>query len=258
MTRIFSALLYCGFLLFFPSFSFAQGTSEALRLDTAIGLNAYQGLVEEHLAGVLNGLKTLAATEEAGSGSWDRIERPLKEFANDAPTQASVWFAKPDGAYFVVGKGLTSETLKDRSYFPALMGGKEVDGTLVISKSTGERSIIVAAPILRGGRVIGAFGVSLSAVKVANRVADKMGAQKNVIFYALDSSGQTALHYESSLIFAFPSDIGDDSLKSAVKTMLSEPKGVVSYTFGGQQRTAIFQKSKSTGWIFVVGIVHAS
>jgi hypothetical protein len=53
-------------------------------------------------------------------------------------------------------------------------------------------------------------------------------------------------------------DIGEDTLKAAVQTMLSKPGGVVNYTFRDLRRTAIFQRSKTTGRIFVLGIVHAN
>jgi methyl-accepting chemotaxis protein len=249
----------CAWVVFFsPSAAFSQETRESFALDAAVGLQAYQGMVEEHLAGVLNGLKTLAATEVAASGSWQRLRGPLAEFAKDSPDQAAIWFAKSDGSYFTIEKGLVGETLSDRDYFPALLGGKTVEGSLVVSKSTGERSIIVAAPIVRNGKVIGALGASLSATKLAKRVSDQIAFPDNVIFYVLDSHGQTALHHDSSLIFEFPSDIGDETLKSAVQQMLSKPEGAVQYTFRGTPRTVIFRRSKATGWVFVLGATHAN
>jgi len=77
-----------------------------------------------------------------------------------------------------------------------------------------------------------------------------------VIFYALDAQGRTALHSEESLMFQFPSDIGDDSLKAAVRTMLTEPAGTQRYTFRGSHRTVIFEKSPATGWVFALGMAQ--
>ena len=254
--KIFAVLCW-GLFALSPSFCLAQGSGEKMKLDATVGLNAYEALVEGHLTGVLTGLRALAATDEAKSGIWLRIRAPLEILGKRLPARAAVWFVRPDGSYFTLAKGLTGKTLKDRAYFPVLLAGKDVEGSLVVSTSTGQRSIIVAAPVVRTGKVIGALGVSLSAVKLARQVAGQMGHQKNVIFYALDGKGQTALHYESSLIFAFPSDMGDKSLKSAVHTMLSKPKGVVNYMFRGQAKTVLFQRSKLTGWVFVLGTVHA-
>ncbi len=38
--------------------------------------------------------------------------------------------------------------------------------------------------------------------------------------------------------------------------MLLQPEGVEEYDFKGAHKTAIFKKSKVTGWVFVLGITH--
>lgn len=258
MARTLSILWCTGLLAFVsPSADRAQGSSEALRLDAQIVLTAYAGLVEEHLLGVLNGLKALAATQDAKSGEWERLRGPLRQFRNGVPTQVAVWFAEPDGSYFTVAQGRAAGTLRDRDYFPSLLRGEDVIGSLVISKSTGARSVIVAAPIVRDGKVIGALGTSISATALARRVADRITLPGNVIFYALDRHGLTALHKETDLIFQFPSDLGDESLQSAVRKMLSQPQGTVQYAFRGTHRSVLFAQSRSTGWVFALGIVGA-
>lgn len=220
-------------------------------------LSAYAGLVDQHLLGVPNGLKALAATQDAKSGDWERLRIPLQQFGNSVPTQVAVWFAEPGGAHFTVERGRAARTLSDRDYFPNLMRGEDVIGSLVISKSTGARSVIVAAPIVKDGHVIGAVGASISATALAKRVGDSIQLPDAVVFYALDRHGLTALHKETDLIFQFPSDLGDESLKSAVRKMLSQPQGTVQYTFRGTRRSVLFTESKSTGWVFALGIIRA-
>jgi len=190
------------------------------------------------------------------SGNWQRLKRPLGELAQRLSASAAVWFARPDGSYYTVADGLTGKSLSGRDYFPALIRGQDVTGSLVISHSTGERSVIVATPIVSRGHTIGALGVSLSATKLAALVHNGIKPPANVVFYALDSRGRTALHEQSGLIFQFPSDIGDPSLKSAVRQMLSEPEGVVHYTFRGTRRTTVFRRSARTGWVFALGILE--
>jgi hypothetical protein len=253
------AFLVCAALLLCvsPGKSFADGANGAFNMDARVGLNAFRGLVEEHLAGVLNGLRALAATQDVMSGDWQRVKGPLGQFSKDAPNDAAMWFARPDGSYFTVAADLTSQNLKDREYFPSLMAGKDVNNSLVISKSTGERSVIIATPVIKDEQVVGALGASISVDKLAKLIDDKLLLPKDVIFYALDAHGQAALHREKSLMFQFPSDIGDDSLKAAVRKMLTEPEGVDRYTFKGTQRTVIFEKSPATGWVFAFGLSRA-
>lgn len=234
----------------------AQTPQATPRLDARLALRACESLTDQHLEDVLSALKALAATQEAMSANWQRLRPPLSQLAEALSTSAAVWFALPDGSYYTVASGLTVQRLSGREYFPELIRGKDVIGSLVISKSTGERSVIVATPVASAGRIIGALGVSLSATKLAALVRDGIKPPANVVFYALDSRGRTALHEQTDLIFQFPSDIGDQSLRSAVRQMLSEPAGEVHYTFRGARRTAVFRRSARTGWVFALGILE--
>ncbi len=231
----------------------APAAQPHFELDARVALNAYQSLVEQELASELAGLKVLAATEEARTGRWARIKGPLTAYSKGEPDAAAVVFSRPDGSYFSVEKDLTGETLKDRGYFPGLMAGHDVEGALVVSKSTGKRSVIVATPIWADGKVIGALGVSTSVEKLAAQVDRQLGLPKDVVFYALDSQGRTALHRDSGLMFEFPSELGSDTLAEAVREMLSKPEGAVSYEFRGARKTVVFQASKATGWVFALG-----
>lgn len=234
----------------------AQTPQATPRLDAQLALRAFESLTDQHLEDVLSALKALATTQEAMSANWPQLEPPLTQLARRLSASAAVWFARPDGSYYTVASGLTDQSLSGREYFPELIHGKDVIGSLVISKSTGERSVIVATPVASGGRIIGALGVSLSATKLAALVDDGIKPPADLVFYALDSRGRTALHRQTDLIFQFPSDIGDQSLKSAVRQMLSEPEGVVHYTFRGTHRTAVFRRSARTGWVFALGVLE--
>jgi hypothetical protein len=152
-----------------------------------------------------------------------------------------------------VDKGATGETLRERAYFPALLAGRDVVGALVVSQSTGKRSLIIASPVLVEGKVTGAVGVSMDAAKLAASVDQAIRFPADVVFYALNQQGQTALHRAGELIFVFPSDVGSATLNDAVKTMLSRPEGVVHYQYSGSDKTAVFQRSQLTGWVFVLG-----
>lgn len=245
-------VLWIVVLLPLASNAFAAGSHEGFALDPRVSLNAYAALVEQEFEGAGNGLRVLAASENAVSGDWNRIKGPLAIFAKGTPTSAAVWFARPDSSYFTVETGLTDQNLRNRDYFPALMAGKEVIGALVVSKSTGKRSAIIAVPVQDGERVIGALGVSIAMEKVAAVVEDKIAFPSEVIFYALDSHGQIALHREATLLFEFAAQLGSPTLAEAVKVMLSKPEGVVHYEFQSIQRTAIFKGSNATGWIYAL------
>ena len=225
-------------------------------LDARVTLDAFRATVDARLEGMATATRVLAATEEARSGEWPRIRDPLGTLVTRLPEEAAVWYAKSDGSLFTVEKGATGDSLRDRAYFPSLLAGRDVVGALVISKSTGKRAVIVASPVVADGKVTGAVGVSVDAAMLAASIDRAIRFPPDVVFYTLDGRGQTALHRAGELIFAFPSDVGSATLADAVKTMLSQPEGVVHYHYAGNDRTAIFARSSLTGWTYVLGKAH--
>ncbi len=217
-------------------------------------LNSFAALGEGHIERVLRSLELMTATEEARSGEWEKMKGMLAEFERSGIKAAVVWFERPDGSSYSVEKGLSGLNTSNRPYFPRLMAGEEIIGDLLLSASTGKRSVIVAVPIKKNGKVIGALGASLSAEDISRMLDEKMGLPGTMFFYALDQKGQAALHKVSALLFAYPSDMGSKSLTKTVGEMLAKPEGVVTYDFYGERRV-VFKKAPLTGWVYAVGIV---
>ncbi|MFN6045078.1 MAG: hypothetical protein ACK49I_06355, partial [Verrucomicrobiota bacterium] len=69
-------------------------------VDAQVVLNAYQGLVEEHLSGVMHSIKVIAESPEAKSANWERTRPMLDRLDKDLETDASVWYAMPNGSYY--------------------------------------------------------------------------------------------------------------------------------------------------------------
>jgi Cache domain len=217
-------------------------------------LNGYAAYADEHIAGTLRGLKLLSFTEEVRSGKWTEMKGLLAKFDKSGITAAAVWYARPDGSYYTAEDGLAAHKLADRPYFPTLMAGKDVVGYLVISKSTGKRSFVIAVPVKNNGKVAGALGVSVSAEDMSKTIGEKLSLPENMLFYALDAKGEVSLHPKSSLLHVFPSDLGSPTLNDAIKEMLSKPEGAVSYEFQGK-KDVVFKRSQLTGWTYAIGVV---
>jgi len=217
-------------------------------------LNVYSALADEHLNCIIRDLRLLASTSEVGSGKWEDMHGLLTKFDKDNIAAAAVWYARPDGGYYTAKDGSTGKSLADRPYFPGLIAGSEVAGELVISRSTGKRSAVFAVPVTRGGKTTGALGVSVSVDELSRILKEKMGLPPNIVFYALDSKGRVSLHGKLELLFKDPFGLGSDTLNEAVKKMLSENEGVVSYEFQGK-KTVYFKRSSLTGWVYALGII---
>ena len=222
-------------------------------VDAQVALNAYQGLVEEHLAGVLHSIRAVALSSEAKSADWERAKPMLDGLSKDLETDAAVWLAMSDGTYFSTdAEGLTEKNLSDRPYFPRLMSGKDVEGDLVVSKSTGHRSVIVATPVMADGKVVAAIGVSMRLRLITQLVENHTQLPADMYFYSMNSDALISTHRNIDRMFKHPTDIGDESLGPAFANSLKSDKGQLDYELNGKNISAIFQKSKALGWHFFI------
>jgi methyl-accepting chemotaxis protein len=193
----------------------------------------------------------LAVTSDAKSAKWENIKPALKRLSTSLGTDAAVWFALPDGGYYTAEGDRAEQSLKDRAYFPSLLVGQDVLGSLVVSKSTGHRSIIVATPVIDQGRVVGAIGVSARTRLVSKLVDKNTDLPEDMYFYALDANEQLAIHKNPDRIFKHPADI-DPKLEPVFASILKKDQGTFQYVLEGKPINAIFNKSALTGWRFVL------
>jgi hypothetical protein len=238
-------------------FSFAVPTEAKttdLKIEPRTALNAYTGIVEEHFAGILRTAKILALSDEAKSGKWESIKPLLAEFSKDLPTDATIWYAMPDGSYYTTESGtLTNQNLKDRAYFSQLLEGKDVTSAHVISKATGHRSEILATPVIVNGKFVAAIGISMGVNLLSDLVNAYLKLPENTYFYALDSDTVNILHKYTDRIFKTVSEVGEDpKLSPRFKEMMKKDQGAFDYKLKGKQITVIFKKSAKLGWYFFI------
>ncbi len=226
-----------------------------VRVEGHVALHAVRALAEWRLGDVAGSLKMLVGTDEVKTGVWKKMLGLLTSLEDTGILANAIWFVRPDGSYFTVARGfITDANLADRSYFPHLMNGESVLGALVISRSTGRRSVIIAEPVFDRTQVIGAVGVSYSVDQLSLEIDEQLGLPYAATFYALDLNGQTALHRNPALMFEYPSDMGSSTLRDAAGEMLSNASGAVTYVFpAGIRKTVLFEKSGVIEWVFAFG-----
>ena len=215
-------------------------------------LSALTGLVDEKLAHVNHTLELLAQSSEVRSGEWEKM-RGIIQAAPPSSLPQVVWFVYPDGSYYTSAAGLAGQKLSDRPYFPVLMAGKEVMGDLVVSKSTGKKSIIAAVPVRRDGKVIGAVGASIFVDDLSSALNATLKIPDDLVFYGLAPSGLAAFHRDPKLDFVDPRKEKSETLRKAAERILAEKSGEVTYEFAGTTRRMFFMTSPLTGWRIVMG-----
>ncbi|MCM2324403.1 MAG: cache domain-containing protein [Oligoflexia bacterium] len=228
-------------------------TAPELTVDAKVALSSLLTLGDQHLSGLANSLHLLARTSEVQSAEWAKIEKPLA-LAAKANVEALNWFALRDGSYWSVQKGREAGNLKDRAYFPRLLRGDTVIGDLVVSKATGKSVAIVAVPVLRDGKVIGALGASVYLDQLSARLEKEMSLDRTMIFYSFSGTPIVGLDWDPAVIYADPMKLGRE-VSDAFKKMLKSDDGRVAYTFRGKKRTVIFRRSRVTGWWYAFGLI---
>jgi hypothetical protein len=198
---------------------------------------------------VQQSLEILASTSEVKSGKWENMMRLLKIY-QESDSKLVVWYVLPDGRYYTVDKGLMDVKLSDRSYFADLMAGKRIIGSLVVSKSTGQRSADRRS--IRGRQGRRRHRASLFLDKLSEEIGSVLSLRPDAAFFALAPNGQTTFHQKTDRHFLDPRELGSETLKRTANEMLSKNAGESTYFFDNVNKKAIYQTSHLTQWKFAI------
>lgn len=236
-------------VIVFPGFSFAQS---AMEVDEQSLLSAFVSYTDLRISDVQQSLDILASTAEAKSVDWEEMKALLDGYQQANGGSLIVWFLRPDGTYYTVNNGLMKVKLSDRGYFPELMSGRKVVGSVVVSKSTGKRSAIIAVPIQDGNKVVGAIGASLFLDGLADQVGFALASQTGMGFFALTTTGQIALEKMSGRNLPGPRELGSEAFKQVTDKMLANSSGETHYVFANVAKRVIYRTSPLTQWKFAI------
>lgn len=214
-------------------------------------LSAFAAYTDLRLGSIERTLEVVASTWAAKSGKWNEARSLLEEYER-SEKGIVLWYMLPDGTYYTVDKGRMGMKLSDRDYFPDLASGRKVIGALVVSKSTGRRSAVIAVPVERAGKTVGAVGASVFLDTLAERIGEMLSLDKGASFFALVPDGRTALHSKTDRHFLDPRELGSETLKKAAEEMLARDSGEVSYVYDNASKHAVFTTSKLTGWKYAI------
>lgn len=221
-----------------------QASGSDPEVDTA--LSALNALSHARMHGIFAAMKPLSLTADLKSGDWGRV-RPLLISLEDEYPEARFWYANPDGSYYTTVDNLTSANLKDRVYFPGVLAGNISIGSIVVSKSTGKYTAIIAIPVFSDGRVEGILGTSVYCETLEQILEREIPLSKGYYFFILDSRGDPVLDSLPGEIFSL------EESSAARATMYSREEGLIGYVHNGSPHLAKFRTSNLTGWKMAIG-----
>jgi len=181
-----------------------------VEVDGAALVSAGAALTDAHVGNLFFMLGVLASTADVQVGVWSGMQELLAQFEL-LPISFNVWYLLPDGGYYKVATGLTGSNLSDRDYFPRVMAGEATIGDLVISKSTGRKSMVMTVPIERGGEVVGALGATVYLDDLSDLILGALDLPQDVVLFAHTPTGEITLCADADLLLANAGRIGFDS-----------------------------------------------
>lgn len=220
------------------------GAGDRAAIASQTLLPAFSALVGTRIHGISAAMETLAITGELESGDWDQIRPLLVRLEAEYP-EARFWYARPDGSYYTTVDNLTSANIRDRSYFPGVLAGKTSIGTIVVSKSTGKYTAIVAVPVRAGEKVIGILGTSVYCDSLEEAIFRDFMLPEGYYAFAVDSEGMPVIDSLPQRIFSL-----DENARPQVVGMQD---GQVRYHDEGALHEAVFMTEDVTGWKVAIG-----
>jgi methyl-accepting chemotaxis protein len=239
-----------------PGIGQADDASQALEIDLRMGLTSLRSLIDAHLSSVMTSLRAAAISAEVRSGDWKKMkDLVVQVMKGEVPSV--ILYIRPDGSYYNSDIGFTNKNVKDRPYFARLASGQEVVGDLVVSRSTGRIVSVFAVPLMKDRSFVGALGASVFLDQLSTRLAEEIALPENMVFYALNDRGETALHSETKWLLEKPVNLRSETLALAVWEILAKEDGVTSYEFEGKNKVVAFTVSPLTGWHVALGFASA-
>lgn len=145
----------------------------------------------------------------------------------------------------------STSNLKDRDYFQKVVStGKPMIADPVISKVDNKAVIVVAAPILRNGKVDGVMGATIT-IDDLSALAAKIKEGKTGYGFIIQQNGLVITHPDSKVAMTqnFLKDTAvPTALKEMAERMSRKENGIIRYDFGGVSKFAGFAPIPGTDW----------
>lgn len=143
--------------------------------------------------------------------------------------------------------------IADRRYFRQVMEGHVVISNPVISKSTGQPQIVIAAPIIdSSGQVRGILAGTVTLARLTRTVNSEQLGDSGYAFM-LDSDGMVIAHPEQEYLMSSRLvDRSDDALRVQISRMLGLETGTGLYVESGQSMIIGFAPLEAVPWSVAV------
>ncbi len=255
---LFFVSVFFGLLSYFQSRSIILDVSgnSMLRISEEVN-KVFQANMEKQIAI----LETIASRRIITDNTpWDKKIADLKKEAERLGFQA---FAMTDinGSAVRFDEKKSAAQLGDRAYFKTAVSGKSTYSDIIISRVTGEPTVIVAVPLKRDGVIKGIFYGIRDGREISNLVKDIKYGESGYA-YVVNREGTVIGHKNYDLVLKQFNPIKaskDDPkllhLAGAIERMIKGEKGTSDYYFNNRDIVTAFTPIDNTdGWAIAVAV----
>ncbi len=255
---LFSVSVIFGFLSFYQSRSIILDVSgnSMLRISEEVN-RVFQASMEKQIAIVETIAERRIVTDDT---PWDKKVSDLQKEAERLGFQAFA-LIDPDGNGVRFDAKRSVAKLGDRAYFKTAISGKSTYSDVIISRVTGEPTVIVAVPVKRDGVIKGVFYGIRDGREISNLVKDVKYGESGYA-YVINREGTVIGHKNYDLVLkqfnpvkAAKDDPKLVPLAGAVERMIKGEKGIANYFFNNRDIVTSFSPIDNTdGWTITVAV----
>jgi methyl-accepting chemotaxis protein len=217
--------------------------------------NTSSQLETSRLQGNRISLETIAAMQDMKDMNWMKQKAILEAILNEMDFE-ELGILESDGT--IRYSNGNEYKIDNSSHLLQVFNGSESAIDFTISQETGDMALMQSVPIIQNEKVVAAVFGRMDGNALSEIAAD-VGYGESGYSYIIDSDGTIIGHPNTDLVFkkynALKEVENDKSLSStakAIKKMIAEKEGTVSYSFNGSNQYVGFSDIEGTDWTFVL------
>ena len=200
-------------------------------------------------------LDMIALREDIQTMDWV-IQQPILKRQVERTNFLDIAVVKPNGeAKYSDG---TVSQLGEREYVKKALAGESNVSDLILSKVTNEVVLMYAAPIEKGGKIVGAL-VGRRDGNALSLIADDTGFGDSGYGYMINGSGTIIAHPDREMVMSQFNPIEGSkndktliSIANLFDKVLGEKSGVSNYSYNGSDLYAGYAPIEGSDWIFII------
>ncbi|SIQ29408.1 EAL domain-containing protein [Halanaerobium kushneri] len=205
-------------------------------------------------------LEIYANTQIIQSDSWDKKLTYLQSELNKRENNYFFFFIADQKGNYSTTIEKKAGNISDRRYFQKVLKGKTVVSDPLISKSTGEPIIVLAAPINNQDR-LSLLGATIKIKDLSNYINRYTNTKEGLYSFIINAEGNIVAHPEQEKIknqyfYNYSSFFAYDY--SFIADIIGQKKGDLHFEENGEEKHAFYQTIPGTdNWKLVSILPHS-